>query len=176
MDIDSRHFWSKGNSPISCVFSLLKIIGDFTWQRIKAKTWYGHFLTFYFFFSNRLQAADPVKHWEERLEHLGRRDGFLNLRRRDGFWGQQGVSYIVVQVEESDCLKSWSEGHPIKVTLQGDHRIVTPVQFTWNVVSNTCVYTCVQFKGVLSRANKGDEKKESWKQDFYVHFRDYKLF
>lgn len=52
-----------------------------------------------------------------------------------GWRRSQGVSYIIVQVKEQDCLKSGRKSHPIKVTLQGDHRIVPPVQFTCNAVS-----------------------------------------
>ena len=62
MDTDSRHFWSKRNGPISFIISLFKTVRDFTGQRIKAKAWDGHFLALYFFFPNRLQMADSVKH------------------------------------------------------------------------------------------------------------------
>ena len=68
--IGSRHFWSKRNNPICCILPLFKTVGHFARQWIEAKARDSHVLPLDFFFSDRLQPADTVEHWEERLEHL----------------------------------------------------------------------------------------------------------
>ena len=57
-----------------------------------------------------------------------------NIWKRLGGGGER-FSYIIVQVEELDRFKSGGESHPIKVTLQGDDRVIPPVKFTCNAVT-----------------------------------------